>query len=80
MQHKIKLNISYCAAVFSGEKNFEVRNNDRGYQKGDMISFIPVSDNKQVMHPISDKLYTITYVHSGLGLKKNWVILAIKEV
>lgn len=33
--HELKLNIEFCDAVLSGEKSFEIRENDRGYQKGD---------------------------------------------
>ena len=35
--HKIKLREEYADAVFSGDKSFEIRYNDRGYQKGDRI-------------------------------------------
>ena len=34
MIHTIKLREDYIQPVLSGEKNFEVRLNDRGYQKG----------------------------------------------
>ena len=36
MIHVIKIQKQYSEAVFLGEKTFEVRNNDRGYQKGDL--------------------------------------------
>ena len=34
--HYLKLNIDFCDDVLSGNKNFEVRYNDRGYQTGDL--------------------------------------------
>ena len=37
MIHTIKLDIQFADAVLSGEKNFEVRENDRGYQRGDLV-------------------------------------------
>ena len=37
MEHQIKILESFADAVYSGEKNFEVRKNDRGYQKGDVV-------------------------------------------
>ncbi len=41
--HKLKLNIEFCDAVFSGKKAFEVRFNDRGYQTGDRKPYNPQS-------------------------------------
>ena len=38
--HDLKLSIEFCDAVLSGEKTFEVRKNDRGFQTGDLIRFI----------------------------------------
>lgn len=32
--HNIKLSIEFCDAVLNGEKTFEIRENDRGYQSG----------------------------------------------
>lgn len=32
--HKLKLDIAFCDVILSGEKSFEIRKNDRGYQKG----------------------------------------------
>lgn len=79
--HKIKLLEDYCDAVLSGEKTFEVRKNDRGYQKGDHISFIPVDRHYiHFYHRVSEKEYVITYVHSGLGLKNGYVVLGIKDL
>ena len=30
--HKIKLLLNFCDDVLSGDKRFEIRENDRGYQ------------------------------------------------
>ena len=37
MEHKIKIWPQYYARVADGSKTFEVRNNDRGYQPGDIV-------------------------------------------
>ena len=80
MTHEIKLDISFCDSVYQGLKTFEVRNNDRGYQKGDLIKFIPVGNMLiPVEHPIRDKTYEITYVLSGWGIKEGYCVFAIKE-
>lgn len=79
--HELKLRIELCDAVLKGEKNFEVRFNDRGYQKFDLIKFCPVDwTERNVLHEISNKLYEITYVLSGWGLQDGWVAFGIREV
>lgn len=82
MTHTIKLREDYIEAVISGDKNFEVRENDRGYQKGDFIKFTPISRRgvEYVDYDLKKKTFEITYVHSGLGLKENYVVFGIREV
>lgn len=77
--HKIKLSNEFKDAVLSGEKTFEVRYNDRGYQKGDRIVF-HVEDRKNVYEPLEDKVYEITYVLSGWHIEPDYVVFGIKEV
>ena len=84
MTHKIKLNINLCDAVLSGDKNFEVRLNDRGYQKGDLIQFVPwkgLSAGYSVPHELAHKTYAITYVLNGYsGIEDDYCVFGIKEV
>jgi hypothetical protein len=35
--HVLKVQAPYFEALLSGEKTFEVRKNDRGFQRGDML-------------------------------------------
>lgn len=79
--HKIKLLLNFCDDVLSGDKRFEIRENDRGYQKGDRVVFQPYEPSDPfVKHPISDKVYEITYVLNGWGLKDGYVVFGIREV
>ena len=82
--HKLKLEIAFCEAVLNGTKTFEIRKNDRGYQKGDHIKFAPVKNGGlftfPCKHAISEKEYEITYVLSGWDLEDGYVALAIREV
>ena len=83
--HEVKIYESYADAVLSGEKTFEIRDNDRGYQKGDWLEFRVIVDGSYpcasvVSHGLNRKKYEITYVHSGLGMKEGYVALAIKAV
>lgn len=79
--HNVKLHENYVEQVLSGEKNFEVRNNDRGYQKGDLLRFTVVEGSlaiEALRQPFKGKDYEITYVHSGLGMDKGFVVLGIR--
>ena len=82
MTHKIKLKEQYAEAVEAGEKTFEIRHNDRGYQKGDLVKFNVVSDSGWIKEPQKTynlPIYEITYVHSGLGMQDGYVALAIRQ-
>ena len=78
--HTLKLEECFCEAVVTGKKSFEIRKNDRGFQPGDTIEFIPVSNGHTAIHVISNRRYRITYVLSGWGLKNGYVALGIEEV
>lgn len=69
----------FADAVLAGEKTFEIRKNDEGYQKGDVLKF-EVMDNEyfhNLTHPLNDREYEITYVLSGWGIQEGYVALGI---
>ena len=70
----------FADAVSLGEKTFEIRKNDEGYQKGDIIRFkVMVSDFiENTSHQLNGKEYVITYVLSDWGIKEGYVVLGIK--
>lgn len=80
MIHELKILKSFADAIISGDKTFEVRHNDRGFQKGDKVHF-KVEDHpeKREDHPISKKLYEITYVLNSWGINEGFVVFSIKE-
>ena len=82
MTHFIKILEPYADAIIDGRKKFEVRQNDRGYNAGDKVCFRVLRQDKTLFltHPLNDKKYLITYVHSGLGLQNNYVVFGIEEV
>ncbi len=82
MTHNIKILESFADAVASGEKTFEVRENDRGYQKGDKIKFEVVDKHGFYIygHNLTNQQYEITYVLSGWGIKEGWVVFGIREI
>lgn len=81
MTHNIKILRSFADAVLSGDKNFEVRENDRGYQKGDIVNFT-VIDKGICMnsHKLNTEFFEITYVLSGWGIKDGYVVFGIKRI
>lgn len=81
MTHNLKLSDKFADAVLNGEKTFEVRYNDRGYNKGDRIVFAVIDDAAMpIKHPLNDKVYEITYVLSGWGIQEAYVVFSIKRV
>ena len=82
VHNKVKILNDFADSIVAGDKTFEIRENDRGFQKGDFIKFqatdrIGISNYS---HLINNKLYEITYVLNEWGIKNGYVALAIKEV
>lgn len=84
MIHKLKILKQFADAIISGDKNFEVRKNDRGFQKGDVISFQVIDEERYYPHYcehfLNGKSYEITYVLTGWGIEEGYCVLSIKEV
>lgn len=83
MIHELKIAPCYFAAVKSGDKTFEVRDNsDRGFQKGDMVV---LREYKAGHHVLSQYCYTdrqitkvITYV-TNFEQKPGYVVFAMAD-
>lgn len=78
--HKIKIREEFADAVLSGDKCFEVRVDDRGYQKGDLVQFNVVDstpDDLYMPHPLNEVTYEITYVLHGWGLREGYAAFGI---
>ena len=70
-EHHLKIEEQYLDKLHDGVKTAEVRLNDRDYQVGDLLVFYN-------SHQDQDEKFEITHVHSGLGMKENYVVLSIK--
>ncbi|AXU74634.1 TPA: DUF3850 domain-containing protein [Clostridioides difficile] len=76
MIHELKILPQYFKEVANGNKNFEVRKNDRGFKKGDLL----------VLQEFDGEKYTgletrkeITYVLENSDyLQNGYVVLGIK--
>ena len=81
--HELKIAKDYADSVHFGDKTFEVRLNDRGFQKGDIVRFIPLNrlGVEDRVHPLYYKEYEITYVlGSFYGLAQGYVAFGIEPM
>ena len=94
--HELKILAEYYTEVLTGKKTFELRKNDRDYQVGDLIHFIPIvqkrvkndqlADTEEIMCKMwlkSNDVYKITYILKDVpqyGLDKDYCILGIKKL
>lgn len=89
--HELKTWPVYFDAVKRGEKTFEVRRDDRGFQKGDTVRLLRTREDALhvVEYPYSPRgsgpLHVIereiTYVLTGgqFGIEPGYVVLGLKE-
>lgn len=89
-EHILKTVEPYFSAVMSGEKTFESRRNDRGFQKGDTLVLVDTSacecgsDRCDKRRPPIRK--TVTFVFSGSpdlrdlgGVVPGYVVMALGD-
>ena len=84
MIHKLKIYSQFVRPILSGEKTFEIRQNDHCFQKGDRVNFGVnndqwVHENKSAVLELERKIFVITYVISGWGLKNGFVAFGFRE-
>ena len=83
--HRIKLDIAYYDDVMSGTKTFEIRKDDRDYEVGDLVIFIP-ADHGIVLPPWGEgeeRIFRITYLIGSStfgGIREGYVVFGISEV
>ena len=78
MIHDVKILKPFADAILSDQKRFEIRKNDRGYQKGDFLRFLVIDEKgNTVPHPLSGQRAKILYVLSDWGLRPGYVALSI---
>ena len=93
-EHVLKTLADYWDAVARGEKNFEVRRDDRGFQKGDVLVLRRMEWRERLMGrkelvETRDNLSNarreirrkVTYVLTGgqLGIEPGYVVLGLKK-
>lgn len=81
--HLIKIKKIYFMRLIEEQKKFEVRLNDRDYQVGDILNFLILTDdmkNDQSKIEYGDVSFKIIYVHHGLGMAENYVVLGVEAI
>lgn len=78
--HKIKLDVEFCDNILSGLQNFIICKDNKDFQRGDIISFIPVLQDEITTHEIFEHTYEIKFIFSGSGLSEGWIALGFKEI
>ena len=92
MIHELKIRKQWADAKLAGEKPFEIRINDRGFQKGDVVRYkvidpktgepyrVPTAEapfGGDNLHPLERCDFIITYVIEGKeGLEKGYCVYA----
>jgi uncharacterized protein YqfB (UPF0267 family) len=83
MIHELKIKQCYLIHILEGKKTFEVRKNDRDFQVGDTIRFLPIEDENYDAHSIESPIpnYIITYILADFGgLQQQHVCMAISPL
>lgn len=77
--HILKIWPEFYEKVISGEKTFELRKDDRGFRAGEYLYLREYQPYSQTYTGRSS-YYQITYLMSGWGLEKGWVVMSIKPI
>lgn len=80
-EHELKCWPDFFQAIVDGDKTFEVRRNDRGFQAGDVLR-LREHDPKKVSHNYTgaETHKRVTYVLSGWGIEPGFVVMGLASV
>lgn len=77
--HYLKTCEDFWQDVKAGIKTFELRRNDRGFQKGDMLNLQRVDRRGYVNYGAEDCILAeVTYVLNGYGLENGFVVMGLR--
>lgn len=80
MTHDLKIEKNYWQNILTGTKRAEIRLNDRDYQLGEYLTFKAPVHQVGLEDNVPKRVFQITHIHSGLGLKEGYVCLSIVEI
>lgn len=79
MIHELKILPEYFDAVNCGKKNFEIRFNDRNYQKDDELILREWNGEEYTGRECHRWVGYIYYGNGEYGVAKNTVVMALKR-
>lgn len=74
--HQIRIGTTFFEDVCNGVKTFELRKNDRGYTKGDILEMMEFTNGKYTGRSV--KVHVTYILEDFTGLKEDYCIMAIK--
>lgn len=74
--HDIKIKPNFLADIVSGVKTFEIRKNDRGYKKGDILNLQEYENGEYTGNELKVK---VTYI-PDFYLPDNYVVMGIELI
>ena len=74
--HQIRLAKSYFDDVANGIKTFELRKNDRGYKKGDILEMMEFADGKNTGRTV--RVFVTYILEDYTGIEDGYCIMATK--
>ena len=85
MIHELKVQPPYFEALRDGTKTFEVRRNDRAFQRGDRLKLTEMRENGWTVNSESTPLhFEVTYVYAGDprfgGVEPGHVVLGLRPL
>mgnify|MGYP003677871501 CR=1 FL=1 len=78
MEHELKILPPFFIELINGNKNFEIRKDDRDYKVGDTIILREFNDGTYTGRECSRKISFLLRGAEQYGLKNGFVILSIK--
>ena len=75
MHHELKIDKPYLQQKLAGDKLFEIRFNDRGYQKGDTVGYWQYQAGEEPIEHIFEIIYVTGYLQ-----QQNYVVFGEKHV
>lgn len=80
MEHKLKIIPKYFKEIVDGNKNFEVRKNDRNYKIGDTLilkEYDPIKKNFTGNYAKTTVMYILKDKDFPIGIKEGYCIMGI---
>ena len=78
MIHELKILPEYFDAVLSGEKTFEIRKNDRPFQKNDLLALNEYNPSEKAYTGASCLVYIDYILDNADYCKSGYVVMSIK--